>query len=66
MASWQQQSNYSCINIAHIIVTNIKKISITIYATGKGFIQASFISVPISAERGKKPDVLNRSFKEGK
>jgi hypothetical protein len=55
-ASWQQQSNYSYINIAHVIVTNIKKISITIYATGKGFIQAPFISVPILAEGGKKPD----------
>jgi len=62
MASCQQRSNYPYIIIAHVIVKNIKKISIIIYATGKGFIQSPFISVPISAQLGKKPNVLNRSF----
>jgi len=32
----------------------------------EGLHSSSFISVPISTQRGKKPNVLNRSFKEGK
>jgi hypothetical protein len=32
----------------------------------KGFNPASLISVPISAQRGKKPNVFSRGFIKGK